>query len=345
MTALAAQKKKKEVTQTLQLPADLPNATSGETRHLEFHVTPLSDRGLLSQQVRDALRALFRDIGKDQVLHLRAFVAGSGDLRRVRDLVSDTFTDRKQPLPALSLVQAGGLPLEGAQVVMEAVSVDKKEVNPQGLVFLPAPVFASPNPLDPAAPLAAKSLDALQANLAAAGGASGDVLRVTCFLSTLDQVDATRQAVAAAFPRAAADLIQTQRAPVRALGACEAVARLTRATARPLEFVPAQGEPKAALISAPRVVFSGTQASFGYQEADSRLAFERLAKSLDAAGAKPADIALTQYYSLADPITAQIRRLAPALFGAPASSILLFEGLPSMDAGFAVDVVAVRTRP
>src|SRR5215475_741960 len=124
---LSAQKKKKEITQVLQLPKDLPVTVVGETRRLTFHVTPLSAKGLLSAQVRDALKALNRDTGSNTVLRIRAFVAGSGDLRRVRDLVSETFTDRKQPLPALSLVQAGGLPVEGAQVVLEAVAASKKE--------------------------------------------------------------------------------------------------------------------------------------------------------------------------------------------------------------------------
>src|SRR5258708_4816071 len=112
----AAQKKKKEVTQTLQLPKDLPNTTTGDTRRLTFHVSPLSAKGLLSAQVRDALRALLHETGGSTVLRIRAFVAGSGDQRRVRDLVSEAFTDRKQPLPTLSLVQSGGLPMEGAQV-------------------------------------------------------------------------------------------------------------------------------------------------------------------------------------------------------------------------------------
>ncbi len=41
---LAAQKKpkpkKEEITQTLQLPKELPTAVIGETRRLTFHVTP-----------------------------------------------------------------------------------------------------------------------------------------------------------------------------------------------------------------------------------------------------------------------------------------------------------------
>ena len=104
---LAAQKKakpkKEEITQVLQLPKELPGAVTGETRRLTFHVTPLSSRGLLSAQVRDALRALTRETGGNSVLKIRAFVAGSGDLRRVRDLVSEVFTLRRLPLPALSL--------------------------------------------------------------------------------------------------------------------------------------------------------------------------------------------------------------------------------------------------
>ena len=82
--------------------------------------------------MRDALRALQGRTRGATIVKLRAFVAGSGDLRRVRDLVSETFTERRQPLPVLSLVQAGALPLEGAQVVIESTALAKKEVNPSG---------------------------------------------------------------------------------------------------------------------------------------------------------------------------------------------------------------------
>src|SRR5215472_16866275 len=132
-------KKKKsdeDVTQVLQLPKDPPSAVVAETARLGFVVSPLSSKGLLSQQVRDALKTLQRSVGGAGIVKLRAFVAGSGDVRRVQAIVSETFTDRRQPLPALSVVQVGGLPLEGAQVVIEATVVGKKEVNPNGLVFI-----------------------------------------------------------------------------------------------------------------------------------------------------------------------------------------------------------------
>jgi hypothetical protein len=90
------------------------------------------------------------------------------------------------------------------------------------------------------------------------------------------------------------------------------------------------------------VVLTGTQVSYGYQEADSRLAFERLQKSLEAAAVARADAAFVQYYPVAESMAAQVRKLAPGFFGKTAFSILLVEGLPSMQAGFAVDVVAAK---
>jgi enamine deaminase RidA (YjgF/YER057c/UK114 family) len=343
---VAAQKqpkpKKEEITQTLQLPKELPGAVIGETRRLTFHVTPLSARGLLSAQVRDALKALTRETGGNPVLKIRAFVAGSGDLRRVRDLVSEVFTASRQPLPALSLIRAGGLPLEGAQVVLEAIAGGKKEVSPHGLVLLSAPVATSENPLDPVAPLAAQSLDRLKRAIKTAGSESADVLRVTCFLSSLENLGATRKLVEADYPRAAIDYVQTQRSPSRALAACEAVARLTWNTGTRVHFQPEDGEPLAALVAAQHVVVTGTQVSYGFQEANSRLAFARLQKVLEAAGVSGRDVAFAHYYPLADPLATQVRKLRSEFFATSAGSLVLFEGLPGMDAGFAVDVIAVK---
>ena len=334
--------KKDEITQTLQLPQDLPGAVIGETRRLTFHVTPLSARGLLSAQVRDALKALTRETRGNPVLKIRAFVAGSGDLRRVRDLVSEVFTDRRQSLPALSLIRAGGLPLEGAQVVLEAIAAGKKEVSPQGLVFLSAPIATSDNPLDPVAPLAAQSLDSLKRTIKTAGSESSDVVRVTCFLSSLENLAATRKLVEADYPRAALNYVQTQRSPSRALAACEAVARLRWNTGKRVHFQPETGEPLAALVAAQRVVLTGTQVSYGFQEANSRLAFGRLLKVLEATGVSGRDVAFAHYYPLADILAAQVRKLRTEFVTASAGSLVLFEGLPGMDAGFAVDVVAVK---
>src|SRR5579864_1166096 len=212
--AAAFAKKKKsdeDVTQVLQLPKDPPTAVVAETARLGFQVTPLSSRGLLSQQVRDALKALQRSEAGATIVKLRAFVAGSGDMRRVHAIVSETFTDRHQPLPGLSVVQVGGLPLEGAQVVVEATSVGKKDVNPNGLVFIAGQQAASPRPLEPVAPLAAKAMAELRTAVRAAGSEPDDVLRGTCFLSSLDGFGKVRDAVESEYRGAAWNFVQVQR--------------------------------------------------------------------------------------------------------------------------------------
>ncbi|HWB85558.1 MAG TPA: hypothetical protein VG675_15545 [Bryobacteraceae bacterium] len=347
----ADKKKKEEETQTLQLPKELPSTVVGQTHRLMFYVTPLSAKGLLSQQVRDALKALSRQAKGGQILKIRAFVAGSGDVRRVRDLVSETFTGRKQPLPVLTLVQSGGLPMAGAQVVLEAVVEDRKERNPKGLAFLSAQAAYSANPIDPVAPLAEKSVAALNNTLAAAGSEPADVLRITCLLSSLENVAAVRKVVAAEYPGAAQNYLQTQRAPARAVAACEAVARLRRDAGAPVRLLNPSGTPatpgasELALVSAPQLVFTSMQASFGYQEQDVRLAFERLQKDLEQSGVSAHDVIFAHYYPLSLGIANQVRKIEPEFMDAahpPASTLQIFEGLPAMDAGFAVDVVAVK---
>ncbi|HTS29008.1 MAG TPA: hypothetical protein VMH81_24220 [Bryobacteraceae bacterium] len=349
--APAQKKKKEEETQTLQIPKDLPNTIVGDTRRLTFYVTRPSAKGLLSQQIRDALKALFHEAGSDTILKIRAFVAGSGDLRRVRDLVSEVFTDRRQPLPVLSLIQSGGLPLEGAQVILEATAAAKKDVNPDGLVFISAQKATSENPLDPVPPLVTRSLDSLRKAVKAAGSDPGDVVRVTCFLSSLEKLPDSRRPVEAEYPRAALDFIQTQRAPVQGLAACEAVARLRWRTGTRLHFLnpenlPAEpGQSQIALVTAPHLVLTGTQVSFGYEEKDSRLAMMRLQKALEQSGVSTRDVAYAHFYPLSSGIARQVAKIRPEFFDvarAPAGAMLLFEGLPSMDAGFAVDVVAAK---
>jgi enamine deaminase RidA (YjgF/YER057c/UK114 family) len=346
-----AQKHKKDETQTLQLPRELPATVEADPRRLTFQVTPLSSKGLLSRQVRDALSVLSRQAKGDPILQIRAFVAGSGDARRVRDLVSEVFTERKQPLPVLALVQAGGLPLEGAQVVMEAVAAGKKEVNQYGLAFLSAQAAAAADPTGPVAPLVVRSLDRLRLAVKAAGSEPADVVRISCFLSSLDDLEATRKVVAAEYPGAAADYVQTQRAPARGLAACEAIAKLRWNTGTRLNLVNPEGleaepgESQIALVASPKVVLTGTQVSFGFEEKDARLAFERVEKALEQAGVSSRNVAFAHFYPLAAGIAGQVRQVRGEFFDGdrpPGSSLLLFEGLPSMNAGFAMDVVAVK---
>jgi len=297
----AKKKNPDDLTQTLDLPKDPPMVAVGYTSRLVFHVSPLSTKGLLSQQTRDALKAILKANGGAPLIHIRAFVAGSGDLRRVPQIVSEVFTEKKMEPPSVSVVQAGGLPLENAQVVIEAVSQAKKDVNPDGLTFVEAQTADS---LD-------GSLDRLASRI---GGAKA--LRVSCFVSAIT----SPEKITARFPSAAVNLVQTQRAPVRAGASCEAVT---------------QG----GIIKAPRLVFTGTQVAFGTDEKAAELAFQRIDRYVSDAGVgDPVRIVATNIYSLS-PATGELARKVRSAPGTV--TVIPFEGIASVDGSFAVDAIAI----
>ena len=351
LSCLWGKKKKEEETQTLQVPKDPPAALTAETRRLIYQVTPLSAKGLLSQQTRDALKWLLHSTNGASIVKLRAFVAGSGDLRRVRELVSETFTEHKLSLPVLSVVQVGVLPLEGAQVVIESTAAAKKDVNDHGLVYISAQGASAGGPLDPVLPLVEQSLGHLATAVKAAGSGPEDVLRVTCFLSSLDKFADVRRLVASTYSDAALNFMQIQRAPTHALAECEAVARLRWNTGAAIHVLNPAGLSQSpqlsqiALIGAPKVILTGSQQAFGYQDADARLAFQRLQRSLSQEGGSLHRVAFASFYPLSASISEQVRKICVEFddrTSPPAGTLLPFEGLPSMDAGFAMDVVAVK---
>jgi enamine deaminase RidA (YjgF/YER057c/UK114 family) len=335
-----AQKKKREdITQTLPELKDPPAAITAETGRLVFHVTPLSAKGLLSAQVREARKILVHDSKSASVVKLRAFVSGSGDMRRVPSIVSEVFTERKLPLPAVSTVQVGALPMEGAQVILESIALDKKIVNPSGLAF-----FSGQQGKD-----VAQSVAQLQTAVSTAGVKPASVLRVTCFLSSLEMLQAARTAITGAFPAAVTNYVQPQRLALEPLVECEAVGRLEKPPASRVEFLNPAGLTQSpnytqiVLVNAPTLVFSGIQMAFRDQDNDIRLAFERLRKPLDALSVGYKDVFWSSLYPLTRTVgdkTGTIRFEFLDHARPPASTRLLFEGLPSLDASVAFDVIA-----
>jgi len=332
-------KKKKEDTQTLPPPKELPIAVVAETDRLAFQVSPLSSKGLFTPQTREALKGLLRS-SHGNIVKLRAFVSGSGNMRRVSELVGETFADRRAALPALSVVQVGALPLEGAQVVIETTEVEKKSVNPNGIAFVSGQ----------AAPNVAQSIELLKSALRGGGMEAGDALRVTCFVSSLDEQKNAQELMKKNFPGAALNYVQMQREPVMPAAECEAVARARAAAPEPISFLNPPSLDKSphysqiALVTSPKLVITGTQLAFGSQESDVKLAFERLGKALSGSNARFAHVVMSHLYLTSGALTAKVRAVRAGFYtGAnpPASTMLPFEGLPSLDASFALDVVAV----
>ena len=309
-------------------PREPRAAVSADTSRLVFRASPLSSRGLLSQQTRDALHALVRAHGTEEILELRAFVAGSGDMRRVQEIVADTFAD-KHDLPALTVVQVGALPLERAQVVIESTAEAKKTVNPNGVAFVSA---------QPAATLDG-AVSKVKALLSRGGMNMNSLLRMTCFVSSLDGLTAEPEGVPIPVV-----IVQMQREPVRPRAACEAIARVEQPRTGPVQFIDGNsGVADMAVVSAPRVVMTGSQLGFGERDADVKLAFERLQKDIHDANGDIRRTVMVHYYMLSSGVPGEVRRISGEFEGSPlpASTMLGFEGLPSIDAVFAMDVIAL----
>jgi enamine deaminase RidA (YjgF/YER057c/UK114 family) len=323
--ALDGKKKGHQTTQALPQSPELPAAVTAETARLAYQVSPLSSKGLLSQQTRDALKALLRS-NRGPIVKLRAFVAGSGDLRRIGEIAGEMFLEKHLPLPALSVVQVGALPVVGAQVVIEATEADRKVVNPNGVAFLAAQPASS----------VADSLAKLKSVLAATGMQPSEALLVTCFVSSIDDQRDTQQAMAADFPGAALDYVQMQRAPVAPAASCEATARLAKPAS--------SSDSRMAAVSGPEVVITGTQMAFGNQDGDFKLAFERLEKTLAASKTRFDRVVMAHLYVTASGLSSRVLALQSGQASPthpPANTLVPIESLPSLDALFGIDVIAV----
>lgn len=332
-------KKKEEVepvTQVLPLPKDLPAAIVAETQRLVFHASPLSTKGLLTQQTRDAVKALWGLTKGAQIVRLRAFVAGSGDSRRVQTIVSEMFSEKRLTMPVLTTVLVGSLGVEGAQILIEATSVDRKTVNPNGLLFISGKGGTG----------YALAMQELRQAVEAMGGTAADIVRTTCYVAGFDVAGVER----AKTGMGTYTVVQMRREPSPIVAECEAVARNPKPQAEPLKLVNPpvfQASPnysQIAVVTAPKIVFTGLQLAFRAQEADFKLAFERLGRTLEGQGTSYGKVFFTSYYALSQQSIDGIRAVR---FGyldksaPPAATLVPFEGLPSLDASFGMDVVAL----
>ncbi len=303
-----AQKKKKSkkdvepVTQTLEVLPDPPLAVKVESTRLLFLVSPLSSKGLLSQQSKEALASLRRQARGATLVKLRAFVAGRGDARRISAIVSEQFTEWKLPLPALSILQIGALPLEGAQVQIEAIAEDRKPINLNGVAWLSGKLvtksLGESGDVNAVQPLLIESMAAL----------NGDLLALTCFVSSLDNAIDLDRAMAAKFPNAARTLLQAQRATGSGLARCEGVAR--RSTGQP-----------------DRLVLTSTIIGFGTEEKDIQLVATRLTRLLES---NNATLLERKGYGVS-------RSLENRL-----GSICVVEGVGSNEATFALEAIGLQ---
>lgn len=326
-----------------------PRVIEAETRQLIFQVSPVPETGDVAEQVRQCLREFSAPVVK-----LRAFVVGAENVESVRQAIESEFKQRRQTgpqsVPLLSIIVIGALPHPNARVVLEAVSTAKKIVNPGGIAFVSGQPASEGQPVAQVAPLIEKSLAALRTAHQAIQVDPSDVLRATCFVTSLADANEVRQMVSREYPGAALNFVQLQRTPSRGLVECETVVRLRSTEKEPLRFFNPSGLTVSpnyahiALLGAKRIVFSELSLAQGAQDTDAKLAFAQLEQALRASGASIKDIAMSHLYPISQAASESIRNTRFNFYDKsrpPASTLLLFEGLPG-GATFGVEVVAPK---
>jgi hypothetical protein len=236
--------------QILPLPPEPPMAVAAGTDTLDFHISPLTSTGGLSAQIRQSLNNLLRDTHGETIVKLRAFVAGTGDARRVQAQVAQLFTEHKLPLPVLSILEVGALEAPGEQVVIEAVVSTHRVVNPNGLAFF----------FGQSAPSLTKAVQRLKASVGAAAVPADHVQSLTCFTSETGNFTTNASGIRGQFPNTGVNIVQSVRDPQSEFTQCEAVGQLT---SPPKAVVEHLSSANATLVNAPQLIFTGLQLSFG----------------------------------------------------------------------------------
>ena len=114
---------------------------------------------------------------------------------------------------------------------------------------------------------------------------------------------------------------------------CEAVARLRSA--------PPSTNAQAAFVTSPQVIITGTQLAFGKQDSDFKLAFDRLDKTLAASKTSFDHVVMAHLYVTASSLSSRVQATQAARPGG-ANTLVPVESLPSLDAQFGIDVIAVQ---
>jgi hypothetical protein len=314
--------------QILPLPKEPPRALAADVHRITFRALPLLRTGHLSAQIKESVSQLLKQTRGDTVVKLRAFVAGAGDSRRVQAVVGEMFSDKKEALPVLTIVQVGALGDDAAAVAFEAVVEEKKTSNPNGLAF-----FTGQNGVT-----LKEAEERLQSRVAKSALNAADVVRVSCFADQMSDYPGMFRFLTGAFPSAAVSLVQTLRDPLDSRATCEAVARLRRAS--DASSLSRSDDPGTSIVNSGSVVFTGLQLSFGTYLDDADSALSRLRHDAQAVHGDIRNPLTLNAFSLDPAAASAIEKTLPK-YDMPARSLTIqtVEGLPSLDAALGIEAV------
>lgn len=322
------------------------DSVSVATARLQFSVADPVGQGSLNQQLKSELAQIRKQAGRARLVKVRAFVPEAGDAGLVQKWLVKELPSRTT---TVSVIRVGALLTPNAKVVLESVAEAPTVQNPNGLVFVSGQLTTAPKGPNPAAaPLAEKSLANLKTAFAGFQVEPGQVLRITCFASTLVDQAQVRAMIKVQFPNAAANLVQIQKEPENQEVECEAVGRLSKAPAEPVQLVNPTNAAfaQAMLLNAPRVILTTTFTGAATDDG-MRSAFRALGSALQQAGSSFESVYYVYGYPTSAAMLQKYRDIRWEFLKrdrAPASTNLAFEGVMDPAHGFGLDVIALPAK-
>jgi enamine deaminase RidA (YjgF/YER057c/UK114 family) len=284
--------------------------------------------------VREAVSSLVPRLSGSRVVRLRLF--GPKGIRRI-DVEAEAVRLR-MGTPAITVV-----PVVGSKVVVEATLEAGKDLHANGVALISGqPVQVSGEGLA-VAELVKASLDKLDVAHRAVGADARDVLRVTCFCSSGQGLDAARTTIQRRYPGADIAVLQIAAVPGRTMVEAESAVKSRRESVGRLQLLNPDGLDKSpnysqiALFDGGRAVWTGAVEG---SVADPRFAFDTLRRRLLDPGASIRDVGMSCLYPSAPEGSEAIRNTRFGYYDRsrpPASTLLHFAGAPDE---FTVDVIA-----
>ncbi|MBS1825754.1 MAG: RidA family protein [Acidobacteria bacterium] len=302
-----------------------------DSEEIRFQLGIPDPKGSLMEQMHQA-RAR---IEAKHIFRYRAFVRQDADVGQFSGYLKGDV---------LSIVRVAGFPDKNQKIALEAVTKGGKN-GPAGFLFVSGQGVSKNEHVPKVLSMVQTTFNNVDTALKGSGHGPADVLMLTCYLSSMDDIKDVQKLASARYPKALRNHLQIPMAYGKALVECEAIARAKK----PVGFVNPEGLTKSpnftqvAGISSPRIYFSSLHASNGCTEQGVREMFQSLDKDMTKAGASIKDVVFSYLYPSSQDGTDLTRKVRFEFYNkeqAPASTLVPFLGYEAKNACAAVEVIA-----
>ncbi len=302
-----------------------------DSEEIRFQLAIPKPKGSLMEQMHEA-RGI---IEAKHIFRYRAFVRQDADVGQFSGYLKSDV---------LSIVRVAGFPDKNQKIALEAVTKGGKN-GPNGFIFISGQGVSRNEHVPRVLPMVQTTFTNLDKALKGIAHEPADVIMLTCYLSSIDDIKDVQKLASARYPKALRNHLQIPLPYGKALVECEAIARAKK----PVPFVNPEGLTKSpnftqvAGISSPRIYFSSLHTSNGCSEQGVREMFQSLDAAMKKNGASIKDVVFSYLYPSSQDGTDLTRKVRFEFYNKeqpPASTLVPFLGYEAKDACAGVEVVA-----